>query len=1117
MSGHEAPSGTPARSLQPNLSFGDWIKSTPYLWITQLFAVLGFFASGIYYTFYVISSGRQSLSPTALIKINAWIHIPLLLVSAAYLIHTLDDNKAGKTRTGFLWKLLSPAHAGFWPSIRRDKRAHGAVRSFKYFFVVFILCMLAYYSWTVFSETKAVNEFEDKVIPYKALFATALSDYLSYVLNTIGGLALLGSFLQLWSPGVVIWPAMKKDGRSPWQKSGRKHRVWLITAAVVSCLGPALVLLYWTCKHEAISKEALLNIVIILNWLSGAFNAVAMMLLISRLDSKLIGLQSSLVGVLYAYAAVQTLFAAFPPESMEVVKALTLYLVLIFKVYFFFIIHFALTQGRILCYMVCAPQLRNRKRSEMKEAEEAGGKGSWKYQLRVCGLLVAVAICSIACMPVMTWAKENGYKELINERGISVIQLGLTLFAVVAFWSSTRPTKRMALFISDAARRWSAIFIGSKLRLASGKEDAGRKALREIRLWFASFIVVLTVFYAVEYYVQEVAHDALSIEAGSVRMQADPLPESDKGEVHSAKELVAKITLQGTTGKDSAFAFPITSLEENANDALDLVAVLKTPGDGEEIVVSSERLTFPKIHSPRPKPQTDAHDAHGSPTDGHALPIIERNDKYKIDLTRQGWILPDTMSFELRVAPLDSSLDSTKSRPAESAHVQLIRPEWSAVDTSSFQLDITDADAPPDTNIAYVDLRALTTKGKWQRVVARDSGFSVLEFGVRQVYGPKHKDTTIVIGKVVVSDTARHHHGTIWVENHPEVRSGIDTIWTGKLTHSTTVVLSSCPRRKGASYAESNIATITLSYGNDHAGLHHERIHSAGWTMVEVMLNNLSGLFLFLCFLELASPRTAKRFDKPRYRYGRLATWLFVSVSLLQAITFVSWTADHHLSSAILKTQLLVWQTVSGLVVAVTYALFIARFDSTLMWKRSFEVRCLFGYAAIQPLFVVFGIAGGIYESIKFITIVQALILKLWMVYVVLDALRNGALVTYLLTFPKLDRMANSVFRHGLLCRISRHEHDHLELEVYEYGELMLSGPYQERTPEDYEHAVADLKNVHMTVFQRSPVNGNWRLSLRVSGNRTLLGRHDFPSKKKAKKFEARFKRSIAYIKPTYE
>jgi hypothetical protein len=101
----------------------------------------------------------------------------------------------------------------------------------------------------------------------------------------------------------------------------------------------------------------------IFDTLSGVINAIVLALLIARLDSKLVGLPSWLISILYSYAAVQPLFLVFELSGSDILEQITtsvLIFVFVSKIYFFLIIVYALQTGKMLNYLFCFPILRER-------------------------------------------------------------------------------------------------------------------------------------------------------------------------------------------------------------------------------------------------------------------------------------------------------------------------------------------------------------------------------------------------------------------------------------------------------------------------------------------------------------------------------------------------------------------------------------------------------------------------------------------------------------------------------------------------------------------------------------------------------------------------------------
>ena len=138
--------------------------------------------------------------------------------------------------------------------------------------------------------------------------------------------------------------------------------------------------------HGIYTRNRLISYTVLFDAISGVVNALAVALLIARLDSKLIGLRSSLISVLYVYAAVQPLFVVFelPEYINEVIKASVLLLVFLLKIYFFFIITYAIETGRLLNYLYCYTTLDERVDSVLQnnyKIQMAEHEGEYKFDI----------------------------------------------------------------------------------------------------------------------------------------------------------------------------------------------------------------------------------------------------------------------------------------------------------------------------------------------------------------------------------------------------------------------------------------------------------------------------------------------------------------------------------------------------------------------------------------------------------------------------------------------------------------------------------------------------------------------------------------------------------------
>ncbi len=128
-----------------------------------------------------------------------------------------------------------------------------------------------------------------------------------------------------------------------------------------------LVALYPFCLAFAANngiyyEENLNNYSVLFDALSGVLNAVVFALFIARLDSKFVSLPSNLIGLLYLYSAIQPLFIVFdsPGVVNATIKVCVLFLVFVLKIYFFFIITYAIQEGKIFAYLYCFSTLNQR-------------------------------------------------------------------------------------------------------------------------------------------------------------------------------------------------------------------------------------------------------------------------------------------------------------------------------------------------------------------------------------------------------------------------------------------------------------------------------------------------------------------------------------------------------------------------------------------------------------------------------------------------------------------------------------------------------------------------------------------------------------------------------------
>jgi hypothetical protein len=176
-------------------------------------------------------------------------------------------------------------------------------------------------------------------------FKGAAYPFVNFLLNNLGFLFAFWCFLIFYLPS---------------GPPGRHNLLRNYSCLTFLLFTASFPLLFFLSKSEGARDYA-----IVFNAVSGTLNAVALALLIARLDSKLIGVPSLSISALYLYPAIQPFFALFNLEPTEkpvfgLIELTALILAFIFKLYFFLLVVYLLQSGRIRNYLICFPYLNER-------------------------------------------------------------------------------------------------------------------------------------------------------------------------------------------------------------------------------------------------------------------------------------------------------------------------------------------------------------------------------------------------------------------------------------------------------------------------------------------------------------------------------------------------------------------------------------------------------------------------------------------------------------------------------------------------------------------------------------------------------------------------------------
>ena len=360
-----APSSGQSQTALPNQPFFSWLRTHTTLFIGQIIGLLGGISVPIA-LFYYSHAIPTDVEWETVGHFVIYAHLLFLVVFIAVLIRTLDKNNIGNYRARLVYKKLQGVKTNL-----DDLEAYSSkqVARFKRRFLCFWISMLCLYLIFAFEPMFSVVP-EDclKLLPIKEMFRTELFPILSFILNNISLILIFSCFSVLYLPTPAARPS-----HGPWahfyrlvlcliQKSSRRrlYKRELRQRTLVTLF--ALVILVLTLAFPLLMLP---KIGVETNWseypaafdaLSGTINAIALALLVARLDSKLIGLPSWLICVLYFYAGVQPMFVVFElhPEVYAGIKTAVLLVVFIFKIYFFLIILYSLQTGRIFNYFFCS-------------------------------------------------------------------------------------------------------------------------------------------------------------------------------------------------------------------------------------------------------------------------------------------------------------------------------------------------------------------------------------------------------------------------------------------------------------------------------------------------------------------------------------------------------------------------------------------------------------------------------------------------------------------------------------------------------------------------------------------------------------------------------------------
>lgn len=420
MSSTDGPHFHSEEDPTPNKSFLAWVKSEHSLYLVQISALItgvGLFASVAYYL--LVISEHVTIPFINTIVIDAHLVFLILIIYKLIIILNNSQRKYHQNAKS-AYKIIFNDDTEPGVLNTRLKLSEACVKKFKKYFLYFWISMFVLYAvfsfrnaaeikenskkylvtvpadtlrsiyyilngkdtskdFCVFKAIIPKNTFEAKKINFRrgtaifnqekiiannswGAFIYLLPAFITFGMNCISSMFIFWCFTLLISP--------------PQNKIAGKKQIKFVHKSIF-----CLLLLFFTFyvflpafgrSGDEYTESKLKSYITFFNAISGVLNCFVLALFIARLDSKLIGLKSFWVGLLYFYAAVQPLFVVFEESGVvnEVLESFVFIIVFLAKIYFFLIVLYALQEGRILHYMYSFPILDKRVNSVFRNQFE---------------------------------------------------------------------------------------------------------------------------------------------------------------------------------------------------------------------------------------------------------------------------------------------------------------------------------------------------------------------------------------------------------------------------------------------------------------------------------------------------------------------------------------------------------------------------------------------------------------------------------------------------------------------------------------------------------------------------------------------------------------------------
>src|SRR6185436_5827063 len=324
----------------PNQSFWAWLKTETALFISQIVTTLGmvlYVASFSYYVFGHDQNSHHKSFEEYLQTANQVIfysNIAVCILFIIMFIYILHKNDHGEFHVQKAFKRV------FGEEKKKEENLEENIEKAKSFQIIFKKWLISYWCYAIL---------------YYLLLLVKLPEYLEKInwqtweidsvfrnFNTLGALILFISYMVL-------------KFSNPKGDNNKKFKNYISLAIFFFIV--LFIITAWGLEHYS-DQNIYSDISTIANAISGVIDMIAIAMLISLLDSKLIGIPSLLITLIYGYAILQPLMPLF--ENHPAIESIAYFLVFIFKIYFTIVVIYILQTGRLLNYLVCNEELRYR-------------------------------------------------------------------------------------------------------------------------------------------------------------------------------------------------------------------------------------------------------------------------------------------------------------------------------------------------------------------------------------------------------------------------------------------------------------------------------------------------------------------------------------------------------------------------------------------------------------------------------------------------------------------------------------------------------------------------------------------------------------------------------------